>query len=196
MLQVAPTLSTAHKYTTLLKMNGFFVEPMQVKRAYHCMVTFQDKHLVVLGGNTPTTNSLYSVEKYDSQARTWSYMPQLNIGRIEASAIAINDKIYVVGGYSGSSPPELNSCEVYDGMTNKWSLVESTITPRRDAAITVYHGKVHVLGGNSKKRLPNFEYYCAETKFWKSKGFGSFRSNCQCCTVSLTGKQICKLYEC
>ena len=173
-----------------------FGEPMQVKRAYHCMVTFQDKYLVVVGGNTPTTDSLYSVEKYNNQAGTWSYMPQLNIGRIEASAIAINNKIYVVGGYSGSSPPELNSCEVYDSMTDKWSLIESTVAPRRDAAITVYHGKVHVLGGNSKKRLPNFEYYCEETKSWKTKEFGSFSSNCQCCTVHLSGEKICKLYEC
>ena len=188
------------KYSTQvynpLEDEWFFGGPMQVKRAYHCMVAFQDEYLVVLGGNTPTTDSLYSVEKYDRQTRTWSYMPQLNIGRIEASAIAINNKIFVVGGYSGSLPPELNSCEVYDSVTNKWSLIDSTITPRRDAAIIVYHGKVHILGGNSKKQFPNFEYYCEETKSWKSKEFGSFRSNCQCCTVSLSGEEICKLYEC
>ena len=53
-------------------------------------------------------------------------MPQLNIGRIEASAIALDDKIYVVGGYSGLSLPELNSCEVYDSSTNKWLLIESS----------------------------------------------------------------------
>jgi N-acetylneuraminic acid mutarotase len=123
-------------------------------------------------------------------------MPQLNLGRIEASAVAVDNKIYVVGGYSGSSPPELSSCEVYDSVTNKWSLIESTITPRQDAAITVYHGKVCILGGNSKKGLPNFEYYCEKTKSWKSKKSGSFSSGCQCCTVTLSGKDICKLYEC
>jgi N-acetylneuraminic acid mutarotase len=173
----------------------FFGTPMQVKRVYHCMVTFQNKYLVAIGGNTPTTDSLYSVEKYDRETETWTYMPQLNIGRIEASAIAFDDKIYVVGGYSGSSPPELNSCEVYDSSTNKWSLIEPTITPRRDAAITVYHGKVYVLGGNPKKGLPNFEYYCEETKSWKTEESGSFSSGCQCCTVTLSGKCICELYE-
>jgi hypothetical protein len=173
-----------------------FGEPIQVKRVYHCMVAFQAKYLVVIGGNTPTTDSLYSVERYDKQTGTWSYMPQLNLGRIEASAVAVDNKIYVVGGYSGSSPPELSSCEVYDSVTNKWSLIESTITPRQDAAITVYHGKVCILGGNSKKGLPNFEYYCEKTKSWKSKKSGSFSSGCQCCTVTLSGKDICKLYEC
>ena len=172
-----------------------FGEPMQVKRVYHCMVTFQDKYLVVIGGNTPTIDSLYTVEKYDRQSGTWTYMPPLNIGRIEASALALKDKIYVVGGYSGSSPPELSSCEVYDSTTNKWSLIESTITPRRGAAITIYHGKVYILGGNSKKGLPNFEYYCEETKSWENEKSGSFSSGCQCCTVTLSGKQICELYE-
>ncbi|CAB4017394.1 kelch 18 isoform X2 [Paramuricea clavata] len=173
----------------------FFGKPMQVKRVYHCMVTFQNKYLVAIGGNMPTTDSLYSVEKYDRETRTWTYMPQLNIGRIEASAVALDDKIYVVGGYSGSSPPELNSCEVYDSSTNKWSLIEPTNTPRRDAAITVYHGKVYVLGGNPKKGLPNFEYYCEETKSWKTEESGNFSSGCQCCTVTLSGKCICELYE-
>ena len=78
----------------------------------------------------------YSVEKYDRNLDL--YMPQLNIGRIEASAIALDDKIYVVGGYSGLSLPELNSCEVYDSSTNKWLLIESTTN------MTVYHGKVYL----------------------------------------------------
>ena len=172
-----------------------FGTPMQVKRVYHCMVAFQDHYLVVIGGNTPTTDSLYSVEKYDKHTKTWSYMPQLNIGRIEASAISLNDKIYVVGGYSGSSPPELNSCEIYDSVSNKWSLIEPMITPRKDAVITIYHGRVYVLGGNSKKWLLNFEYYCNETKCWKSEESGPFTSHCQCCTVTLGGKMICELYD-
>ena len=172
-----------------------FGTPMLVKRMYHCMVAFQNKCLVAIGGNTPTTDLLYSVEKYDTQTQTWTFMPQLNIGRIKASAVAYEDKIYVVGGYSGSSPPELNSCEVYDSSANEWSLIDPTVTPRRDAAITVYHGKICVLGGNPKKGLPNFECYHKETKSWETMESGNFSSSCQCCTVTLSGKQICKFYE-
>ena len=172
-----------------------FGTPMLVKRMYHCMVAFQNKYLVAIGGNTPTTDLLYSVEKYDTQTHIWTFMPQLNIGRIEASAVAYEDKIYVVGGYSGSSPPELNSCEVYDSFANEWSLIDPTVTPRRDAAITVYHGKICVLGGNPKKGLPNFECYHKETKSWDTMESGNFSSSCQCCTVTLSGKQICKFYE-
>ena len=172
-----------------------FGKPMLVKRVYHCMVTFQNEYLVAIGGNTPTTDLLYSVEKYDRQTRTWTFMPQLNIGRIEASAVTYKDKIYVVGGYSGSSPPELNSCEVYDSCADEWVLIDPTITPRRDAAITIYHGKIFVLGGNPRKGLPNFECYCEETKSWTTLESGSFSSGCQCCTVTLSGEQICKLYE-
>ncbi|XP_028395557.1 kelch-like protein 12 [Dendronephthya gigantea] len=178
-----------------LKDEWSFGTPMLVKRMYHCMVAFQDRFLVVVGGNTPTTESLYSVEKYDTHTMTWTYMPQTVIGRIEASAVAHNDKIYVVGGYSGSFPTELESCEVYSNATNEWSLIDNMLTPRRNAAVTIYHGNVYVLGGNSKKGLPNFEYFCETTRCWKTEKSGSFNSQCQCCTLTMSGKQICNLYE-
>lgn len=61
---------------------------------------------------------LNTVERWDPQARTWSYVAPMSTQRSTVGVAVLNGKLYAVGGRDGSCC--LKTVECYDPHTNKW----------------------------------------------------------------------------
>ena len=102
------------------------VSSMQEKRYCHSAINYRDRCIYVFGGieGVGCINRIYksSVERYDPQLDTWSYVASMQQPRRDGLACVFGDKIFLMGGESAecACAPK---CEVYDPMTDVWELV-------------------------------------------------------------------------
>ena len=74
---------------------------------------------ILIASSSPE-DFLATVEKYDVRYNVWTYVANLNVGRMKHSAVVFHNKIYVVGGYTMNG----NYIESYDPELDCWSIVK------------------------------------------------------------------------
>ena len=89
-----------------------------------CVVT--KKHIFIIGGGTTfgqqRDSMLSSVEKYNPEGNSWSYISPLKEARSEPGCVYFSGKIYAIGGIDNSGFPT-SSCEVYSPVTDEWEAI-------------------------------------------------------------------------
>ncbi|CAK9294633.1 unnamed protein product [Gordionus sp. m RMFG-2023] len=101
---------------------------------------------------------LNTVERYDPQAKTWSFVAQMNLARSTVSVVALDNKLYAIGGRDGNNC--LRSCERYDLHRDKWCHLASMAEPRGSAGTATVAGHIYVAGGHkSSHKSLNATFY-------------------------------------
>jgi len=117
--------STVQRYN-INKQSWDSVASMQERRYYHSAVNFRDRYIYVFGGieGVGCINRIYksTVERYDPQQDTWSYVASMQQHRRDGLACVFGDKIFLMGGESAecACAPK---CEVYDPVGDVWQMV-------------------------------------------------------------------------
>ena len=90
-----------------------------------CITT--EKHIFIIGGGTTfrpqKASVLSSVEKYDPERNSWSYVSPLKEARSEPGCVYWTGKIYAIGGNIDYSGFQTSSCEVYSPNTDEWEAI-------------------------------------------------------------------------
>ena len=101
------------------------VSCMQERRYYHAAINYRERYIYVFGGivGQALVDRIYksTVERYDPQEDSWSYVASMHQPRREGLACVFGDKIFLVGGESAecACAPK---CEVYDPITDVWQM--------------------------------------------------------------------------
>lgn len=117
--------STVQRYN-INKQSWESVSSMQERRYYHSAVNYRDRCIYVFGGieGVGCINRIYksTVERYDPQQDSWSYVASMQQPRRDGLACVFGDKIFLMGGESAecACTPK---CEVYDPITDVWQMV-------------------------------------------------------------------------
>ena len=109
-----------------LKGKWISIEPMQTPRTDLAAVNC-DGVVYAIGGHFGNDDStkLKSVEKYDSSAKKWKYVSDMNFERHSHAACVLRNKIYVVGGLDADDNA-VTEIECYDPTWDTWSIVGNT----------------------------------------------------------------------
>lgn len=142
--------------------------PLITARAYHALVTLQNKVYAIGGLQQDEPRWLDSVEVYDPSSDTWSFVQPMPTSRCSLVSAVAHDKIYVIGGTGNYEV--LDKVEIYDPISNTWSIGASKPTPVAGAAVAVLKGKIWVLGGTQGwlDYKDIVEIYDPETNLWKT----------------------------
>lgn len=102
------------------------VSSMQERRYYNSAIKYRDRCIYVFGGieGVGRINHFYksTVERYDPQLDTWSYVASMQQPRRDGLACVFGDKIFSTGG-EGAECACAPKCEVYDPITDVWQMV-------------------------------------------------------------------------
>lgn len=89
-----------------------------------CVAT--DEHIYIIGGGITfgahRNSMLSSVEKFDPEKNSWSYVAPLKEARSQPGCVYWHKKIYAIGGIDASGF-QTSSCEVYSPVTDKWESI-------------------------------------------------------------------------
>lgn len=141
-----------------------------------------DNRLYVLGGvqhtagDTDTTEIiLASVEVYNPEENSWSYLPEMPYGAFDQAAATWQNTVYICGGISSlpSHPIPLKSMKCLTPGSEQWTELDPLLTGRQGHSLTAYQGKLYALGGyTSKPGTSGFrdcvdnDVFDIETKQW------------------------------
>ncbi|XP_078359894.1 kelch-like protein 23 [Oculina patagonica] len=118
------TSSTVQRFN-IEKQSWEPVSSMQERRYYHSAINYRDRFIYVFGGieGQACVNRIYksTVERYDPQEDSWSFVASMQQPRRNGLACVFADKIFVIGGESAecACAPK---CEVYDPITDVWQM--------------------------------------------------------------------------
>ena len=106
-----------------LKGEWINIKKMQTPRSSLAAVNC-DGVVYAIGGqsNNDMSSTLKTVEKYDSSAKNWKYVSDMNFKRYKHEACVLRKKIYVVGGLDAEDK-EVTPIECYDPTCDTWSIV-------------------------------------------------------------------------
>ena len=97
---------------------------MNVKRYQSFCTVFQGQ-CVVLGGTCNYYSKIFkTVESYDHYLDKWSFLPDMQIARLEAGVVSKGNKLFVICGH-GLYYKFLETCEVYDSISQKFFFIKS-----------------------------------------------------------------------
>jgi kelch-like protein 2/3 len=131
---------------------------------YYCCI---GKIYVAGGYDRGVHSDRASVECYDPDTDTWSFITELEKARSGLVLISHNHQLYAFGGRNRSTDHYFDLAEKYNPQTNKWTPVAPLLTPRAWPAATVFDGKIFVLGGfDGANRLASAEAYDPEANSW------------------------------
>ena len=89
-----------------------------------CVAT--ENHIFIIGGGTTIgqlrDSMLSSVEKYNPEGNSWSYVSPLKEARSHPNCVYWSGKIYAIGGIDNSLIQTLR-CEVYSPVTDEWEAI-------------------------------------------------------------------------
>ncbi|KAK7388954.1 hypothetical protein VNO78_23784 [Psophocarpus tetragonolobus] len=85
---------------------------------------------ILAGGCDPTGKILSVAECYNSDTKTWEYLPNMNKARKMCSGVFIDGKFYALGGIGEGNKVQLTCGEEYDLKTKKWRLIPDMFPPR------------------------------------------------------------------
>lgn len=92
-----------------------------------CLVRVPSAFVFSIGGRGVDHQSLKTVIRYDTEADTWCYMPELNLERAVAGGCYLNGSIYTFCGHGNGF---LNSIEMLRVGSSEasWQLIEPSET--------------------------------------------------------------------
>ena len=108
-----------------------------------------EQNIYVIGGGTKSVYSskplLSSVEKYDPERNSWSYVADLKEARSVPGCVYWGGKIYVIGGID-SARFYIYSCEVYSPMTDEWQTIARlpSLYARIDSNIVIIKNQITI----------------------------------------------------
>ena len=89
-----------------------------------CVAT--ENLIFIIGGGATIgqlrDSMLSSVEKYNPEENSWSYVSPLKEARSHPNCVYLSGKIYAIGGID-NSPIQTSSCEVYSPVTDEWQAI-------------------------------------------------------------------------
>ncbi|XP_076462574.1 actin-binding protein IPP-like isoform X2 [Babylonia areolata] len=134
------------------------------------------KYVFVLGGYCRTrgyrwtdTQTLASVEKYDTFYQHWHTVSAMKYARSSHGVAVLNRCVYVAGGESDCMI--YDTVERYDPLTNTWSQVQNMVLPRYGLGLCAHGGHLYAFGGWIGAEIGNsLERYDPETNTWSMVG--------------------------
>ena len=143
---------------------------------FGCVAT--ERNIFVVGGGTTFTpcndSTLSTVEKYDPERNSWSYVAPLNKARSNPGCVYSGGKIYAIGGID-STGFQFSSCEVYSPITDEWEAIPQLPYPHCEVNnVIVFKNQVTV---PLKLDTTDFSFdavkYSTRSRKWqKVKNFG------------------------
>ncbi|MCZ6681769.1 MAG: hypothetical protein O7B26_01220 [Planctomycetota bacterium] len=126
---------------------------MEVARGASGVAAIGTKIYVAGGQGSPQAATAFEV--FDTEARTWTRLPDLPTSRNHLTAQAVDGKFYAIGG---RSPGVLTANEEYDPMTNGWTARAPLPTARAGLGSGVIGGRIQVIGGEGPSGTPESTY--------------------------------------
>ena len=97
------------------------VTDMPTKRYGPGVAALDNKIYVTVGQENIGSQTMSSVDCYDTDTNTWSKMANMNIARVGHSLVSLHGRLYAIGG-SG-----VDSVEVFDPDNNTWTLLQHNL---------------------------------------------------------------------
>ncbi|NWI60416.1 NS1BP protein, partial [Calyptomena viridis] len=117
---------------------------------------------LVLPGGYNREECLRTVECYDPQKDTWTFLAPMRTPRARFQMAVLMGQLYVVGGSNGHSD-DLSCGEMYDPQIDDWTPVPELRTNRCNAGVCALNGKLYIVGGSDpygQKGLKNCDVWC------------------------------------
>ena len=126
-----------------------------------------DGPLYAIGGNDGWS-FLNTVERWDSQVRSWNYVAPMNTPRSTHGVSVVGKKIFVIGGRDVSSC--LRSVEAFDPNFNRWTYMAPMNKRRGGLGVAVLKEYLFAVGGldspSNSKAIAETEKYSIENDQW------------------------------
>ena len=157
-----------------------------------CVAT--EKHIFIIGGGTTLrpqrASVLSSVEKYDPDEDSWSYVSALKEARSEPGCVYWNGKIYAIGGNIDYSGFQTASCEVYSPNTDEWTDIAKLPYPHcgfEKLNVNIIENQVHCVIVPSNHSCHTLRYCIRSKKWQKVKNHGPYEkiNSFTLCTMTL-----------
>jgi N-acetylneuraminic acid mutarotase len=112
-------------------------------------VQLHDGRVLVLGGEDVTDGfPVATTQLFDPVTNTWSYGPDMSVGRIGATATTLRNGQVLVAGGLGPKLDALNSAELLDPSSMRWRQTTPLSQTRFSQSATLLpNGKVLLVGG-------------------------------------------------
>ncbi|NXS12531.1 NS1BP protein, partial [Neodrepanis coruscans] len=126
--------------------------------------------VLVLPGGYNREECLRTVECYDPQKDTWTFLAPMRTPRARFQMAVLMGQLYVVGGSNGHSD-DLSCGEMYEPQIDDWTPVPELRTNRCNAGVCALNGKLYIVGGSDpygQKGLKNCDVFDPVTKSWTS----------------------------
>ena len=142
---------------------------MLTGRSQYASGVIGSKMFVAGGHSYSSSQSLSSLEIYDTLTSTWTLGASLDTAREGAGGAVVDGKLYILGGNNGVNIFYAITL-IYNPATNTWSKGAVMPTPRASFATAVANSKIYTFGGTSKQGLtPVVEEYDPLTNTWVNK---------------------------
>jgi len=150
---IAGTVAT--RTVTVTTVLGYYVTTygMTTPRQSHETVLMADRHVLAIGGTTPTSGS---AETYDWSTDAWTptAAPMTEARHLAKAVLLANGRVLITGGI-GAGGAVLASAETFDPVTRAFTPTGSMTAARRSHAMHLLDdGRVLLVGGASTAGTP------------------------------------------
>lgn len=122
-----------------------------------------------LGGRWSDSQSLCTVECFNTFHEQWKCIPPLRHARSGHGVVVLNGLVYVIGGESDSLI--FDNMECLDPTANKWTMMASMTLPRCGLGACVFENCIYVFGGWVGSEIGNtIEKYDPVSNVWTVVG--------------------------
>ena len=126
------------------------------ERISFCVCLFMQK-LIVASGYDSDHNVLDTCYEYDVKSDKWSYVANVNTGRVYAACAVFDGQVVVSGGLGDGLMP-LSSIEAYDHYENKWNFLPNMTHIRFCHSSVSMGNKLLVIGGECPLDEPRYSW--------------------------------------
>ncbi|KAI8493759.1 hypothetical protein Bbelb_286800 [Branchiostoma belcheri] len=123
-----------------------FIAPMQEQRTEFCLCAVGDTLLAIAGRNT--SGLLKSVEKYDMERDTWTYVASLKNPVCGHAGSVSCDKVFVSGGYTGQDYDK--SMLSYSRTSDQWDVRRPMFSARAWHCLVTFDDNMYAIGGHRR----------------------------------------------
>ncbi len=98
-------------------------------------------------GGWEGSSRLDSVERYEVETNTWSYVTSMRMAVTSPAVVAHEGSLYVCGGAILEDGDGIDAVRRYDAGADEWTEMAPMLIPRSGSAACVLGGAIYVLGG-------------------------------------------------